>query len=333
MDFSEFLNFELIKLAQRSVTVGGVLTAIALFAVALAVSRLFRSGLDRLRGRVAPEGGSALYVAGQFGRYIIVLVGLIAAGSALGIDLSSLTLFAGALGVGVGLGLQDIVKDFFSGIVLLLEDSLEVGDFIELDASTNGEILAIRARATTIKTNDNVHIVVPNSMLLTGRMINWTRSRATRRVHVPFPVALGSDKEKVRQAALEAAQAVPSTLPDNANRRTQVWLVSYGESAMNFELVVWPTLEAVKRPGAMMAAYMWAIDDALRRYGIETPYPQRDIRLRAVFGREGDDGASSLSLAPPTAAPRPAERSPDPEDNDAAAEIRQVGGKKEEVET
>jgi len=224
------------------------------------------------------------------GRYVIVFVGILAAASALGVDFTSLSLFAGALGVGIGLGVQDIVKDFIAGLVLLFDRSIEVGDFIELEDGVAGEIKSVGARATMILTNDNVNLLVPNSMLLTGRLTNWTRNRATRRIHVPFRVALGTDKALVRDAALEAARSVAFTLPDSDARRTQVWLVGYDDSGMKFELVVWPALEAVKRPGGMMAAYYWAIDDALRRHAIEIPWPQSEVRIRSLFRNEGDEG-------------------------------------------
>ena len=110
---------------------------------------------------------------------------------------------------------------------------------------------------------------------------------------------LGADKEKVREAVLEAAHAVPFTLPDTEERRTQVWLVSFGEFALNFELIVWPRLDAVKRPKAMIAAYTWAIDDALRKAQVEIPYPQRELRVRGLFGEEGGDALDALRLQRP----------------------------------
>ncbi|MCR6643324.1 MAG: hypothetical protein NVV62_01660 [Terricaulis sp.] len=113
---------------------------------------------------------------------------------------------------------------------------------------------------------------------------------------MPFHVALGADKEKVREAVIEAAREVPFTLADTEDRRTQVWLVGYGRSSLNFELIVWPKLDAVKRPKAMIAAYTWAIDDALRKARVEIPIPQRDIRVRAIFGEEGDAARDTLRL-------------------------------------
>ena len=116
-------------------------------------------------------------------------------------------------------------------------------------------------------------------------------------MHIPFRVAYGADKEKVREAVLRAAHAVPFTLKDTSARRTQVWLVGFGDSGMSFELVVWPALEAVKRPNATHAAYTWAIEDALRNGGFEIPLAQRELRVRSVFGEEGEDALQTLGLA------------------------------------
>jgi small-conductance mechanosensitive channel len=161
---------------------------------------------------------------------------------------------------------------------------------------TRGVVQEIGPRATRIRNNDNVYLLIPNSQLIENTVINWTLKGETRRIHVPFQVAIGTDKEKVRACVIEAAHDVPFTLPDTDAHRTQVWLVGYGDSALKFELIVWPTLEAVKRPKAMNAAYTWAIDDALCKAGIEIPYPQRDIRLRAFFGEEGEDALQALSM-------------------------------------
>ena len=112
----------------------------------------------------------------------------------------------------------------------------------------------------------------------------------------------------MRDVVIAAAKSIASTMPDDDVRRTQVWLIGFGDSALNFDLVVWPTLDAVKRPAAMHAAYTWAIDDALRAANIEIPFPQRDIRLRSIFGREGAAGLEAIGQhvtaeAPHTAAP------------------------------
>ena len=210
-DLSKLFEMELWRLQAQSVTLKTAAIALAIFIFALLVTRILHSAFRRLRRSVAPNSSGSLYIAERLGSYIVIFVGLIASVSALGIDLTSLSLFVGALGVGIGLGMQEIVKNFMSGIVLLLDRSIEVGDFIELDEGGSGLVIAIGARATTIETNDRVHIHVPNSLLVSTRLMNWTRERGTRRVHVPFIVAYGSDKEIVRKAALEAASNVPFT--------------------------------------------------------------------------------------------------------------------------
>jgi small-conductance mechanosensitive channel len=296
MDLS-FLDLELFRLRGTAITVFGVLTPIGILVGLWFALKLLGRTSDRLRARVDPQRAFGIYAISQVLRYVIIFAAVLAVARAIGFDLTSVSIFAGALGVGVGLGLQDIVKNFVNGLILLFDKSIEVGDFIELEDGTRGQVIAIGPRATTIQTNDRVDILLPNSLMLDGKLTNWTRNQATRRVRIPFGVAYGSDKEKVREAALEAARAVPFTSPETATERTQVWLTRFGDSSLDFELVVWPTLDAVKRPGAMFAAYNWALEDALRKHGIEIPFPQRDLHIRSLFGREGEAARAVLGGA------------------------------------
>ncbi len=314
------LDDPLFTLGGRPITVVTLLEPVAILMVtigaALAIGLLF----TRWRRQAPPDRAPLVYIVGQVLRYAVIIGGLFAAISAMGLNLSSLSIFAGALGVGIGLGLQDVVRNFVSGLILLFDRSIEVGDFIELTDGSAGLVVSIGPRATTITTNDNVDILIPNARLLSSELINWTRNHATRRVHVPFSVAYGSDKEKVRTAGLEAARSVDFTQEDDAHR-TQVWLTGFGDSSLDFELVVWPTLEAVKRPGSMYAAYRWALDDSLRRHGIEIPFPQRDIRLRTLFDAEGEAALAAIGARATPAPAGPAPRPAAPGSNDAAADI------------
>ncbi|HEX6859644.1 MAG TPA: mechanosensitive ion channel domain-containing protein [Caulobacteraceae bacterium] len=248
-----------------------------------------------------------------------MVIGAMAALSALGLNLSSLAVFAGALGIGVGLGLQGVVKEFVSGLVLIFDGVINIGDYIEVDGGSRGMVQEIGPRATRVRNNDNIDVLVPNSRLIENPVTNWTLKGDTRRIHVPFSVAYGSDKDKVREAVLRAARAVPFTLPETESRKPQVWLVGFGDSALNFELVVWPTLDAAKRPASMHAAYTWAIEDALREADIEIPFPQRDVRIRGLFGEEGQDALRALKLTPDGHGPQTAPRSQSP--NDAAEDL------------
>ncbi len=305
------LSHSIFKVAGASVTLGAILQALLILVAVFGASWLVKRLTRRMQSRIGDANASAVYISGQILRYVVIFAGIAVAISALGFDLSALSLFAGALGIGIGLGLQDIVKNFVCGLILLFDRGIEVGDFIELEDGTNGEVTSIGARATGIITNDNVTVLVPNANLLNGKLTNWTRNRATRRIHVPFHVALGADKELVREAALEAANAVQFTLPEIGRQRTQVWLVAFGDASLKFELVVWPSLEAVKRPGSMMAAYYWALDDALRKHDIEIPVPQQEIRFRA--------GTAPMQEAAPRVSPPHAE--PANSNNDAEVDI------------
>jgi len=176
-------------------------------------------------------------------------------------------------------------------------------------------------RATLVSTNDNIDILVPNSEFVTGRVVNWTWNEALRRARIPFVVAYGTDKELVKKAALEAAAEVPFTLSLDGPRGPKVWLVAFGESSLNFELVVWLTAEATKRPSAVKAAYTWALDTALRRHGIEMPFPQRELRVRSLFGLEGQEALASLRGERPGSALEQGQASEAKTSNDAVEEV------------
>lgn len=206
---------------------------------------------------------------------------LVAMGS-IGIDITALAVFTGAVGVGIGFGLQAMVSNFVAGIILLVERSLKIGDFVELPSGVRGEVREINIRNTVVTTNDNIDIIVPNSEFVNGAVTNWTFQDSYRRLRVPFGVAYGTDKELVRKAGLEAAAAVEFTLTDAPRRQPQVWLVAFGDSSLNFELVVWLRPEAIKRPAAVNAAYCWALETALGNNGIEIPFPQRDLHIRSA---------------------------------------------------
>ncbi|WP_374468448.1 mechanosensitive ion channel family protein [Phenylobacterium sp.] len=319
-NIEELEGFVLFAIGRTPVTLGGVITGVAIILAGFLVARIARLAIERVRGRTK-HGKAALYIVEKLTTYGVVIVAFVIGVTTLGINLSSLAVFAGALGVGVGLGLQGVVKEFVSGLVLIFDRVLNVGDYVELEDGKRGLVQEIGPRAVRIRTNDNIDLVVPNSKFIEGPVVNWTLHNRGRRIHIPFAVAYGSDREKVRQVVLEAARSVPFTLPESETEKTQVWLTGFGDSALKFELLVWPTLDAVKRPAAMHAAYTWAIADALECAGIEVPLPQMDLRLRSLFGQEGDRALDALRLEHPDA-PRRKMSAPNPiTTNDAADDL------------
>jgi len=286
---SHFLNFTLFKLGQTEITPATLITFLLLCAGVIVLERLLRKHLMR---RVLSRTGmdeSMQYTVSRIVGYLVLVTGFYVALLTVGIELGSLAVVAGAFGLGLGFGLQNVISNFVSGIIILFERSLKVGDFVELESGVAGEVCEINMRSTWIVTNDNIDVLVPNSEFVNGRVINWTLKEACRRVRVPFGVAYGTDKELVRQAVLEAADRVPFTVKDDPKRCPQVWFVRFGNSSLDFELVVWIGPEAVKRPAAVQAAYLWEIHTALYAHRLEIPFPQNDVHFRSFFGLKDDE--------------------------------------------
>ena len=275
---------------------GRVLAAIAIVGATYLLVQTMQAGLKRLRRR-AKAGSSLIYIVEKIVGYAMMVAGLIAGLATLGVDLNSFTVFAGAIGVGAGLGLQGVVKEFVSGLVLIFDPAIQVGDFIELESGLRGEVVEIGPRATRMRTNDDLNVVIPNSRFVQSQVLNWTYNNDTGRIHVAFSVSEDADKAVVRDVVMAAAHALPFTAPDRPDRKTQVWMTSFSGDGLDFELVVWPTMESSRHPSSMRAAYTWAVHEALRAAGIDNSSPQLDLRLRSLFGQEGDHALHALEMA------------------------------------
>ena len=283
-----------LELGDVSLSVSGLLAALLTLVGVWLLSRAVGRAFDRHARQREIRSRAAIYTVARVAKYALWAIGVLVALGFLGIEIHRFALLAGAVGVGLGFGLQAIFSNFVSGIILLFERSIRIGDFVELASGLHGEVRDINIRATLVQTNDNVDILVPNSEFVTGRVVNWTHRDLSRRVRVPFGVAYGSDKELVKKAALEAAAEVPFTLTLEGERRPQVWLVGFGDSALQFELVVWQTPDATKRPSAARASYFWALETALCRYGLDIPFPQRDLHVRSLLGMRGEEAFEAL---------------------------------------
>lgn len=282
------LNFPIFEINETPVTLIGIVRVFFIVFVALWVSRFVRRALQKFGGKQKRVSKTALFTVERMAHYLILAAGLIIALSSIGLDFTKFALFASALGVGLGFGLQNLVSNFVAGLIILFERSLNVGDFVELESGVAGEVREINMRSTLITTNDNVDILVPNSEFVGGRVTNWTLREVFRRIHIPFGVAYGTDKERVRDVVLKASERVPWTLKGQDRRQPQVWFVGFGDSSLDFELVVWLTPEAVKRPAAVQADFLWEIESALSEASIEIPFPQRDLHLRSGFASLSD---------------------------------------------
>lgn len=292
-----WLSYPWFTLGDTPVSAGRLVGLVIIICFVWWFAALLESAIRKLafRGEGREQSASSVYAWARVIRYIVWIVGTLIGLNYIGFSLASLALFGGAVGVGIGFGLQNIVANFVSGIVILLERTLKVGDFVDLQSGVRGHVREIGLRYTRVTTNDDVDIIVPNSEFINGRVTNWTYQTRLHRVHIPFGVAYGSDKERVKAAALRAARRVKGTVLE-PGREPDVWLTGFGNSSLDFELVVWAGPDLVASPRRTEAAYMWAIEDEFRVDHIEIPFPQRDLHVRS--GRldvrvESNDAASS----------------------------------------
>jgi small-conductance mechanosensitive channel len=226
---------------------------------------LVHSGLDR----------SLQYAISQIAANVVLVVGIFIVLQNTGIHLEALTVFAGAVGVGIGFGLQNITSNFISGLVILAERPITIGDRVEV-AGVTGQVVKIRARSTVVVTNDNITTIVPNQKFIDSPVTNWTYGDPKVRFRIPIGVAYGSDVEKVRAALIAAAEENENTLEDPA---PSVFFVGFGESSLNFELVAWSDVMSY-RPSRYRSDLNFAISRKLGEAEIEIPFPQRDLNIR-----------------------------------------------------
>jgi potassium-dependent mechanosensitive channel len=232
--------------------------------------------------------------------YLLLMLGLVVALAAAGFEVSQLTIVLGALSLGIGLGLQSVINNFVSGLILMFERPIQPGDTVEL-AGTVGTVRDIGMRATTFTTFEGADVVVPNGMLLSEKLINWTLSSSTRRVDIPVGVAYGSDPHRVRALLLEVAQRIERVVQQPP---PAVWFTGFGASSLDFSVRVWSHFD--DHPSVRSALGL-GIHTALAQAGIEIPFPQQDLHLksveRGVFDRLQGKAGPAADASPATPAP------------------------------
>ena len=272
----EFLDFPLVRAGGVQFTIGHLIELVVLLTVVWVAEMVFRRVfLARLlsRSKLRP---SVQFAITKIARYVFLVLGVYLSLQAVEINLNSLAFLAGALGVGVGFGLQNIVSNFISGLIILAEAPIALGDRVEVGGAI-GRVTEINLRSTTIVTSDNICIIVPNSNLITGTVINWSHGDPTVRTRLPVGVAYGTDVELVRRLLLEVATADSEILK---TPEPEVLFVGYGDSSINFELAVWSSM-MVDKPLRFKSRIYYSIHKILEANKIEIPFPQRDLHIRS----------------------------------------------------
>lgn len=274
-DFTSLLDLPLLKLGKSSVTLLSLINLMVWIVGLFLVNGLLRRlVLKPLLARTHFDPGLQ-YAITRFFSFVFMALGLYVALLVNGVDLSSLAVIAGALGIGLGFGLQNIVANFVSGLILLAERPVTIGDRIEV-GGVAGQVRQINLRSTTVITNDNITMIVPNTELVSSTVTNWSHGDPKVRIRLPFGVAYATDPGKVRQVIEAVAAAHPDVLKEPA---PAVFFSGFGDSSLDFELAVW-TEHRAHNPRRFRSEINFAIEKALRENNIEIPFPQRVVHLR-----------------------------------------------------
>jgi len=290
-------------------TLGGVLGILLTIAVGYALTSIFTFALRQFLISKVPLHRGMPYAISKVTYYVLMVVVVTIALTGAGLDLNKFTVLTGALGVGLGFGLQNIVNNFVSGLILLFERPIHIGDIVDVGGLV-GTVRRIGARASTVVTFQGAEVIVPNNSLISNQVINWTLSSPWRRVDVPVGVAFGTDPELVLKLLVDTAMSHPGVL---RARPPAAFFLGFGDSSLKFELRFWSARQETWFQ--LQSEVTVAVAKALREAGIEIPFPQRDLHLRSVEVSVGQSlyggasqagsparsaGSASLSATPRT---------------------------------
>jgi small-conductance mechanosensitive channel len=273
--FKAVLDFPLLRLGETQITLWTLIYFLILLLVLFYFAGKIRQLLvERVLIRTKLDVG-ARQAVGAITRYVVLFIGLLIVLQTVGINLTTLNVIAGAVGIGVGFGLQNIASNFISGLIILFERPIKIGDRIVV-GEVEGDVTEIGARSTTVVTNNNIAIIVPNSNFISETVINWKYTDAKVRFEIPVGVAYGSDVRLVEKLLLEVARENPDVLD---HPPPDVCFREFGDSSLNFVLRVW-NQNHVHRKLVLYSALNFAIYDKFKAHGIEIPFPQRDLHIR-----------------------------------------------------
>jgi small-conductance mechanosensitive channel len=275
-DIKPVFDYPLFELGDTSFTVGSIFYfLISLFLLYYLTAKLRSFIVHRILTRYNYDIGVRQSI-GSIIRYTLLGIGLIIIFQNSGLNMSSLGLVIGALSVGIGLGLQTITNNFVSGIIIMFERPVKIGDKIEVGQVT-GNVVRIGARATTVLTNDNISVIVPNSDFVSGKVINWSHSERKVRFNFDVFTSYRENPDKIKSLLLEVARENPGVLQDPP---PDVLFIEYGESSLKFYLRIWTTAY-VDKPVVLKSQLYYSIFRKFKENGVEIPYPQRELHIRS----------------------------------------------------
>ena len=265
------------------VSILAVIKFFLIFIFGFTIAIFYKRKISNAAGYLKNSSPATKTMLANLGYYFLVILTFVFALNSVGIDLSSLTILVGALSVGIGFGLQNIVSNFISGIILIFEKSIQVGNIIEISDQFRGRVTQINMRSSVINTFDNIDIIIPNSTLMQNNVINLTFSDDIRRLHVPFGVAYGTSSDLVIEVILDALEKSDLIyIKEDDNRSPKVWMTGMGASSVDFKLLVWINANTTKAgvDSSNMSDFLIFIYKTLQKNNIEIPFPQLDLNIK-----------------------------------------------------
>lgn len=272
----QLLFYSIVKIGSLAITPLFLIKTVVFLSLLISLSHIMQRVLLARVFRHLGLSDALKFALGRFATYLFFLGGLYIGLQSLGVNLSSLVVFGGAVGVGVGLGLQNVVSNFVAGLILLIEQPIRIGDRI-VTGDTMGDVIRIAARSTWIRTNENIVVIVPNNDFINNPVINWTANDDSVRINIPVGVGYSSNPQQVRELLLQVAGHNPDVLkkppPD-------VVFTDYGDNSLNFSLRVW-TSHRAHAPAILKSDLYFSLFEVFAEHGVELPFPQRDLHLRS----------------------------------------------------
>lgn len=274
------LTEPLFTFSERGISTIDILKVVLILVIGFMFASFYKRKIMNLATREKISYSSAK-VMSSAGYYILVFITLIIALKSIGLDFSNLGMIAGALSIGIGFGLQTVVSNLAAGIILMFERTIRLGDYIEVSDTIRGTVNDMKMRSTTITTNDNIDVVIPNSSFIQNNVINWTLDSDTRRIHIPFSVAYGTENDKVEEVILEELKLTKISHVSNIIKYSpKIWMTAMGTSSVDYELIVWIRGASTTKPSGTKSDFLKFIYSTLNKHKIEIPFPQLDLHVK-----------------------------------------------------
>src|ERR1035437_9749969 len=288
----DVLNYQLFAFGKAEITPMTLISFLALSALLIFVSgKLKQLLVTRFLARPPLKHG-ARQAIGTITRYLVLFIGFVVILQTVGIDLTAFNVLAGAIGIGIGLGLQNIATNFISGLILLIERPIQIGDRIEI-GGVNGEVVSIGPRSTHFRTNDNITMIVPNSKFIAENVVNWSYKSNLIRFRIPALVTHDSDTEIVVRLMNDAALENPDVAEEPP---PSVRFINFDEDGLHFELRAWST-ERLHRPGLFKSDLNTAVIEKFRKHHVQVVKTKSDKKKKAEKRARSNGHAPKNSTA------------------------------------